>query len=289
MSDIYVVYHKDCLDGYGAAWAAHKLFGDEAEYIAANPGEGPPDIPEGVSLYTVDIAYPPGILNHLAEKCTKVVVLDHHATAQEWYEEYTPPDNVELNIDMNRSGAVIAWEYFHREKKIPELLKYIQDRDLWNWEMTDSEAILLAVDAYPYTFGNLDRLVDDIPRLKTEGQAILKYRNQMLDLQLQSWHYVRFRLDDKEYIVPAVNCSLRAITSECCHELLQRKPDAEFVVAYRIGSDGTWNYSLRSRGEFDVAAFAAKYAKGGGHKAAAGMSTNAPPMFVPEEDAADLL
>lgn len=284
MTDIYVIYHKDCLDGYGAAWAAYKLFGDEAKYIPANPGEGPPEIPEGVTLYTVDIAYPPGVLNHLALHCTKVIILDHHETALEWYEDYTPPENVELNLDMSRSGAVMSWEYFHREKKIPDLLKYIQDRDLWTWELTDSEAILLAVDAYPYTFGTMDKLMEDIPKLKTEGQAILKYRNQMLDLQLQSWHYIRFVVEDKEYVVPAVNCSLRSITSECCHELLQRLPEAEFVVAYRRGADGRWNYSLRSRGEFNVATFAAQYAKGGGHAAAAGMSTPEPPEIVLEED-----
>ncbi len=281
MSDIYVVYHEDCLDGYGAAWAAYKLFGDEATYLAGAAGAGPPEeIPDGVTVYAVDLAWPPGQLNHLAARSTKVVIIDHHETAAGWYEDYGPPDNVEILMDMDHSGAILAWEYFHKEKKTPELLKYIEDRDLWKWEMQDSEAILLAVDAYPYTFGNLDRLMDAIDRLKVEGQAILKYRNQMLELQRKSAHHVRFELGDNTYIVPAVNCSLRSLVSETCADMLQRNPDAPFAVAYRIAADGSCNYSLRSKGEFNVAKFAAEYAKGGGHAAAAGMSTPDVPTVV---------
>lgn len=281
MKNITVIYHGDCMDGFGAAWSAYKLFGDEAQYIPGQPGQSPPEgLPEGSALYLVDIAYPPGVLNHLAAKFDKVVIIDHHETTKGWFESYDPPENVEIVMDMEHSGAVLAWRYFHKEKKLPKLLAYIEDRDLWKWELQDSEAILLAVDAYPYTFGNMDRLMDDIERLKLEGQAILKYRNQMLDLQLKAAHLTEFRLENERHVVPAVNCSLRALVSEACHELLQKFPDAAFVVAYRRGSDGDWYYSLRSRGEFDVAAFAAAYAKGGGHKAAAGMTTREPPTIV---------
>lgn len=286
MSNIFVVYHEDCLDGYGAAWAAYKLFGDEATYIPGAAGGSPPEaITDDSTVYCVDIAWPPELLDPLAERVKKIVIIDHHITALEWYENYTPPANVEIHMDMKHSGAVLAWRYFHKEKKMPELLSYIEDRDLWKWELQDSEAILLAVDAYPYTFGNMDRLMDNIERLKVEGPAILKYRNQMLDLQLKSAHFLRFTLSDEvgipeeEYTVPAVNCSLRALASESCHELLQRYPDAPFVVAYRRDSSGAWNYSLRSK-DFDVANFAKRYAGGGGHKAAAGMSTDKLPTFI---------
>lgn len=286
MKTIYVVYHKNCLDGYGAAWAAYKLFGDEAEYIPTNAGEGPPEIPDGVALYTVDIAYPPGIAQHLAAKCSRVVMIDHHQTAQTWYENSPVPEGVELVFDMSKSGAVLSWEFFHREKKVPELLRYIQDRDLWQWKIPDSEEVLLAVDSYPYTFETLDKLMGELPRLKTEGRAIVKYRNQMLELQLESAHFVEFtwrEVDADEpttIVVPGINCSLRALSSEVCHELLNRNPDAPFVVSYRRDGNGRWNYSLRSRGDFDVAVFATKYAKGGGHKAAAGMTTPNPPEVV---------
>jgi len=297
MTDIYVVYHEDCLDGYGAAWAAYKLFGEEATYVPTIPTTGAnmtvfleENIPDDVTVYAVDIAFPPEALDLLAARTKRVIILDHHQTAIDSYKDYVVPTNVELHMDPTHSGAIIAWTYFHREKKIPEILLYIEDRDLWKWELQDSEAILLALDAYPYTWGTMDRLVNALDRLKTEGQAILKYRNQMIDLQLKAAHEIRLTISEwtgpdepakTEYVVPAVNCSIRAVVSEVCHELLNKNPSAPFVVAYRRGSDGRWWYSLRSRkGDFDVAAFAEAYAKGGGHPSAAGMDTDNPPQVV---------
>lgn len=280
MKRIYVVYHGNCLDGYGAAWAAYKLFGDEAEYVPAFPGGGFSttlnEIPSEITLYMVDIAARPEDLDVLAARMAKVVVIDHHQTAMEWYEGYTPPDNVEVVMDNDHSGAVLSWEYFHREKQAPDLLKYIEDRDLWRWEIPDSEQVLLAIDAYPYTFSNMDRLMEDVPRLKKEGSAILKYRNQMLDLQLQAAHYVQLG----EFVVPAANCSIRALSSETGHELLRKYPKADFVVTYRRDEEGKWLYSIRGRGDFDCATFAKDYAGGGGHRDAAGMMTLEPPKVV---------
>lgn len=276
--EIIILYHGDCLDGFGASWSAYKLFGDEAAYVPAQPGQALPEgIPVGSTVYMVDIAYPPEVLDKLSEVCQKIVVLDHHATSLDAFQDYDPPENVEIIMDMEHSGAYLAWKHFHKEKKMPDLLAYIEDRDLWKWELQDSEAILLALDAYPYTFGNMDRLMDDIPRLKLEGQAILKYRNQMIDLQLKSAHYLVFTLGEEEIVVPGVNCSLRAVVSEVCHELLNKYPDAKFVTAYRRSAEGDWYYSLRGRGDYDVAAFAKAYANGGGHKDAAGMTTPYPP------------
>lgn len=289
---IVVVYHEDCLDGYGAAWSASKLFGEEAKYVPAAPGN--PDkliskilevAPEGGKVvYMLDIAVPPAQLEHLCDIFDKVTILDHHETAIGWYDSYEPEENAELVFDQGHSGAVLAWKYFHREKEIPKLLLYIEDRDLWRWQLPDSEVVLLAVDAYPYTFGNMDRLANDIERLKQEGSVLFKYRNGMLNLQLKSQHRLGFDLGDTTYVVPAVNCSLRALASESCHELLKQHPEAPFVVAYRMQSDGTYAMSLRSREDFNVAEFAAAYAGGGGHPSAAGMSVLALPTFHPPED-----
>lgn len=286
MSEIVVLYHKDCLDGYGAAWAAYKLFGEEATYIPVDAGAPPPleEIPEQSYVYSVDVAFRPAHLEPLADRVAHVTIIDHHATAEEWYDGYEAQDNVTLILEMKHSAAVLSWKFFHREKKIPALLHYIEDRDLWKWELPDSEAVLLAVDSYPYTFGNLDRLMDDIDRLKGEGQAILKYRNQMLALQLKNAHLMHFTTPDgMEYKVPAVNCSIRALTSEACHDLLKLYPEVPFVASYRRAPDGTWNFSLRSSGDHDVAAFAAKFG-GGGHKQAAGMTLDTLPPVSELED-----
>ena len=48
-----LIYHKDCTDGFGAAYAAWKLLGNRAEYHASKHGNPPPDVngnPETASL-----------------------------------------------------------------------------------------------------------------------------------------------------------------------------------------------------------------------------------------------
>jgi len=37
--EIVVLYHANCLDGFGAAYAAWKKFGDTADYIPVQYGE----------------------------------------------------------------------------------------------------------------------------------------------------------------------------------------------------------------------------------------------------------
>ena len=284
---IYVIYHMDCADGYGAAWAAWKLFGDEAEYIATPAGGDRPEaavIPDGSVVYILDVYWPPEVVEAHSGRLEAITCVDHHQVPAEWL-EYEYPDNVTVFHDRSRSAAVLAWTFFHREKKIPEILLYIEDRDLWKWELKDSEAILAGLDAYPYTWSNMERLQDSMAQLKDQGNAIIRWRNQLLDLQLKNAHKVRVTVNDEvgipetSYVVPAVNCSIRALASESGHELLRRNPEAPFVFIYRRNSEGGWDVSLRSSGSFNVALLAQKFG-GGGHPEAAGMTLDKLPPVV---------
>lgn len=49
-------------------------------------------------------------------------------------------DDLLIGLNMDRSGAAIAWEHFHNDE-MPDLIRYIEDRDLWRWELPDSEAV----------------------------------------------------------------------------------------------------------------------------------------------------
>jgi len=56
---------------------------------------------------------------------------------------------------------------------------------------------------------------------------------------------------------------------------LEMTPSAPFSVGWFVRSDGLFQYSLRSRGDFDVSELA-KLWGGGGHKAAAGFEVPTP-------------
>ena len=87
---------------------------------------------------------------------SRVVVLDHHKTALETLPPNgTGPPNLQILLDMKRSGATIAYDFFlqrlqaqspsqslFHDDEVPRLetlFKYIQDADLWTWALPDSK------------------------------------------------------------------------------------------------------------------------------------------------------
>lgn len=120
----YVLYHSNCHDAFGVAYAAWKSLGiDNITYMAVSCGAPLPELPEAETVYIVDFSYSSGILLELANRVKKVVVLDHHKTAQEDLSNLTHP-NIEIVFDMDKSGALIAWEYFHPNVPVPTLIKF---------------------------------------------------------------------------------------------------------------------------------------------------------------------
>ena len=53
---ILCIYHGNCADGFGAAWAVRKRFGDEVEFHAGVYQTEPPDV-SGRDVVMVDFSY----------------------------------------------------------------------------------------------------------------------------------------------------------------------------------------------------------------------------------------
>lgn len=77
MSKNYVLYHANCFDGSGAAYAAWAALGDkDTSYIPVQYGEAPPEMESGSNIYIVDFSYPKDVLTGLLDASEKLVVLD---------------------------------------------------------------------------------------------------------------------------------------------------------------------------------------------------------------------
>ena len=64
-------------------------------------------------VHFLDYTGPPGFPEACAHVAERVVVLDHHKTAQETLVGRDDlPANLTIEIDMSRSGATIARDYF---------------------------------------------------------------------------------------------------------------------------------------------------------------------------------
>jgi len=250
-----ILYHAHCTDGFGAAYAAWKALEAKAEYVSVNHGEPAPDVTDR-DVVLVDFAYPRDITLGLAAVARSILVLDHHKSAAA-----DLSDQPYCRFDMSKSGCVLAWEHFHPKAPVPELLEYIQDKDLWTWKLPDSHEVSAALASHPLEF----RLWDSfkVSELVREGRAIRRYQGQLVrEICSQAR---RGQFDGHE--VAIVNSPV--LQSYVGNALARGE---KFVLAWHERPDGSVRVSLRSTdGGLDVAEIARRYG-GGGHERAAGFS-----------------
>lgn len=268
-----VIYHGDnCLDGFGSAYAAWCHFRQldlDTAYVAASHGETPPDCQDR-EVYILDFSYKRPVLSELCRVARRVTILDHHISAQQELagleQEF---DNLEVVFDMERSGAAITWDYFHHTP-LPGLLACVQDRDLWRFQVPDSQHITAALMSYPleferwHTWATSDQA---LAKLADEGRAINRYREQLM----AQYRQLAVMGTIAGYEVPIVNCP-SAIVSELVGQLAQGYP---FAAGY-TDKGGQRRWSLRSTQEGLNVAEIARAFGGGGHPRAAGFTTRIP-------------
>lgn len=261
---IIVIYHGDCADGFGGAYAAWKKFGARAAYLPAMDRFALPCPLKNKEVYLIDYTYQEDLVKKLLRDNVRVTVIDHHITAAR-----AAKLTQKYSFDLNRSGAVLAWRYFHPGKKIPMLLRYVEDRDLWHWKLPGSKAILTYFGLTERTFSKWDQTVKKLEQAahrkvyREKGELLLRYEKMMIDDILPGAEKVGFA----GHAVYAINAPHR-FTSEIGTLLAKKKHS--FAIVWRE-VDGTVKVSMRSDGSVDVAKIAQKF-NGGGHKAAAAFS-----------------
>jgi oligoribonuclease NrnB/cAMP/cGMP phosphodiesterase (DHH superfamily) len=172
----FVIYHGGCVDGFGAAWAAWKLLGDSAEYFPAYHGKEPPNV-TGKNVAILDFSYSKEVTQELAKVANSIVILDHHASNQEAL------SNFDFAIfDMSRSGAMMSWNFFHSGKKAPLFIEYIQDRDLWKWNLPNSAEFSAAFHEVPFSFKEYDCYLigSNVDHAIMRGSHIVRTNNNLI-------------------------------------------------------------------------------------------------------------
>jgi nanoRNase/pAp phosphatase (c-di-AMP/oligoRNAs hydrolase) len=269
MKMIKIIYHANCTDGFCAAflfWLIHK---DNAEYIPFHYAVELDLTQFSITdeVYIVDFSFNYETLLDLSHIVKKVVVLDHHKTAEEELGNREWPDNVNVIFNMDKSGAMLAWEYLHPESYPLSLIRYVQDRDLWRFKLAYSKEVSAYLQALPFDFEKFDEVYNhftqDIQKYIAYGYAILMKLNQQIDLAVSN--AIRMRLG--KHKIWAVNSTVNF--SEVAGQLAEK---GDFGVAWFVRSDGKYQYSLRSKG-FDVSKVAKSYG-GGGHQQAAGFESD---------------
>lgn len=264
---VLVIYHKNCLDGFGSAFAAWLHFGDSAEYLPMSYDDAPPNV-EGKDVYIVDFSFKRPILDEMLKKAKFVKVIDHHKTAYEDLKDFPL-----ALFDMERSGAVLTYQYFH-STEVPKLLLHIQDRDLWQFKLDGTKEITTALyETVPFEFEVWQKL--DCDELLKIGTVLRTIHEKEVSNLAKRAHLISFN----EVVGLAVNTNAK-YSSELGNLLAQESETFGATYSFN-GKRELWEFQLRSIGDFDVSVIAKQYG-GGGHKNAAGFSVVDASGFVVE-------
>lgn len=256
------IYHGNCADGFASAYIIwKKLGGDNVDFYPGVYQSAPPDT-EKRNVIMVDFSYKRDIIIKMAKSAKKVIILDHHKTAEQ--ELIDLPSNVSTVFDMERSGAMITWDYFHQKEDPPQLLLHIQDRDLWRFDLDGTREIQACLFSYRYDFDIWDNLFNktEINEMIKDGKAIeRKHFKDIIELVKVTTRNMLIG----GHVVPIANLPY-TMASDAGHILADTK---SFAGCYWDTREGRV-FSLRSKiGGVDVSEIAKMYG-GGGHVNASG-------------------
>ena len=253
-----VIYHADCTDGFGAAYSAWKLLGNRAEYHACKHGTQPPDV-KGKTVVILDFAFNNATTKKMIEESDGLLVIDHHKSAMVELHDIS-----NTHFDMTKSGAMLSWEFFHPGKEPPKFIRYIQDRDLWTWELDYSKEFSAAFDMVPFEFEEFEKFEDDsvFDDAVKRGSYILAYSKTVVKKVCEKAQMRK--LDDKEVLVVNASHWMSEIGTRLA-------PDCDFAMIWYWDHDAQHTkVSLRAfHDTVDVSEISKKFG-GGGHKKAAG-------------------
>lgn len=260
---IVILYHAHCPDGFGAAYAAWKKFGDTADYIPLSRSDDVPFlIVENKEVYFLDFSYEKEVMTQLAAKAKKFVVLDHHKGVQEAVESMP-----EFVFDDTRSGAGIAWDYFHPDMPRPLFINHIEDGDLFRFALPETKAVMTFFEIQPMEFTVWDDLAKtmnaDKEKFLEKANLFYEFFARLAELSVERAKLVSFEGHSVYFAYTHSLLSMKSLVGN----LLAKKqgPCALVVSAHPEG----YGVSIRGDGTIDVAAIARKFG-GNGHPNAAG-------------------
>ncbi len=257
------------MDGFASSWAAWHKFKDDAEYIAVSDRKNFPEQilnlqnKKDIELYVLDFSYSKEILLNAEKEFKKFVIIDHHITAKD--DVKSCANHV---YSEDKSGAYLAYEYFHKDKEIPLIIKYVSEGDLYKFSLPNCKEVLNYIhnpstkEGYEYFDYKKDQIENNIEEVVKMGEILQDSR----DKRVQNLLATKFKIKFDGYDVWAVNGN-REFRGEVGNELA--KLTNTFGVYFYI-TENNLRISLRSVPDFDVSVIAKKYGHGG-HKNASGI------------------
>lgn len=278
----YILSHCDS-DGRFAAFCAFLALKDQGQTVFKEVQYGE-DFPIDMraltkedAVYILDFSYKREILSAIYPLVGKLVVLDHHESAEKELEGLPY-----AHFDMTKSGALLAWEYFNPNTPPPMVCLLVNDRDLWKKEYPQSRHLeaYLRFKRIGLNWGEWDLLThmpQHLEKCLEVGRLITEVEDSMINKVFKSRIHkiVPMVSQDRPLYVCFYNCP-GLMHSELA-EKFYTEYNVDVTIGWRVINNGkVLLLNLRSPNRVNVSEMAILISKqpgglsGGGHAAAAG-------------------
>ena len=268
--DPLVLYHgRSCPDGFAAALAAWLYFGGRGEYLSLDHGDirTVDDLPAltGRAVYILDFSFEADILRAIEARAAKLVMLDHHLSAAEKLTGFACRCGV-VHFDMGKSGSRLAWEFFHPQRPLPDLVRFVEDRDIWTWKYPESAAFLAALDMEPFDFARWQQIADfdaaQLAAFMARGEAMDQKFAKLAEQIAEGARPLSFNG------VEGLMVNAPGMFHSLVGDLLSRQ-SGTFALMWSVDKKALVKCGLRSQRGFNCIALAESMG-GGGHAQACG-------------------
>jgi len=264
--DFIIPHGPSCNDGYGAAYSAWKFLAklypnktiemydrrttniyDKNNIIFCPMNYGANQIPnvKGRNVLICDFSFEENVLRGMINEAENLLVIDHHESAERQLKDI---DDKYKIFDMGHSGAWLTWKYFFPGERVPLLIEYIQDRDIWTKKLENCDACHYFLSLVPKDFLEYDKLTDDkllLKMIKTKGLRYKEVYDSIIENAL-SFASIKFvQIGKKYYLVAFINFTLGAVVSDVCNRLVKKYPLISFSGGFTVSNNST-SFSLRS-------------------------------------------
>jgi oligoribonuclease NrnB/cAMP/cGMP phosphodiesterase (DHH superfamily) len=278
-----LVYHNPCPDGSGAAVAGWFARGDAMQYLPLNYSKKfDQEKLRDKNIVFIDCSVKKEQLLEIRAIAKTVMILDHHDSAAKDLAGVAGCFFYMLN-----SGAILGWHYFNGiDEPAPDVLKLIEDRDLWLWRHRDrSEPLYHALVALPKQpgFQKLAALMDptELARAIEYGREVMRKNKEWCLEKVAHARHCKFKLPNQErvYDIIALEVPEERLVSELAEELCKQfAPD--FVMLWYRFDGNRYKLSFRNnKADINVGDIASILG-GGGHPRAAGATIDFDPTTL---------
>lgn len=275
-NDVLVIYHGGCPDGVASASVIYSVLEDKATYLAGSYGKSifdEFDNLNGKTIIFADFSYPTELMTTILDQAEFVVMLDHHKSALLDLEQVLNTAHVYSHCSIEYCGASLAWDFFRKGEKTPEFIKYIEDGDLYTFQLPNARNIVKGIHASldQEATKNCIYLFDHYFAQKVEQFAFIGEK-----LLVEANRHSSFIIKKGRQTVTAFGHTFPLVNANQEHvnligETLIAEPTVPFVMIYNLLSDGV-KVSVRSNAEkVDSAVILKQFCRSsGGHHSAAG-------------------